>query len=120
MEAIGYIVMQHAVRLDRPVRAYAKWMARIPGGYRQAILRQSGASEITVEQDPNCVASLKHYRSLMPMAMEVQKPMFHLKPADGAIGAHVHAVQDCYNDFKRLALAVARKCGLEIPSPDIE
>jgi len=120
MDAIGYIVMQHAVRLDRPVRAYAKWMARIPSGYTRAILQQSGTSELTVEQDPNCVASLKHYGSLMPMAMEVQKPMFHLKPADGAIGAHVYAVQDCYNDFKRLALAVAGRCGLEIPSPDIE
>jgi chromosome partitioning protein len=120
MEAIGYIVMQHALRLDRPVRAYAKWMARIPSGYTQTILQQSGTSQFTVEQDPNCVASLKHYRSLMPMAMEVQKPMFHLKPADGAIGAHVYAVQDCYNDFKRLALAVARRCGLEIPSPDIQ
>ena len=78
MDPLGYIVMQHAVRLDRPVRAYAKWMARIPSGYSRAILQQSGSSELTVEKDPNCVASLKHYRSLMPMAMEVQKPMFHL------------------------------------------
>jgi chromosome partitioning protein len=115
MQAIGYVVMQHAVRLDRPVRAYAKWMARIPGGYRQAILQESGDCP-TVDQDPNCLASLKHYRSLMPMAMEVQKPMFHLKPADGAIGAHIYAVQDCYNDFKRLALEIARRCGLNAPT----
>jgi chromosome partitioning protein len=29
--------------------------------------------------------------------------MFRLKPADGAIGAHVQAVQDCYKDFQELA-----------------
>jgi len=118
MVPTGYVVMQHAVRLDRPVRAYAKWMARIPGGYHRDILQQNDANKLTVERDPNCLASLKHYRSLMPMAMEVQKPMFHLKPADGAIGAHVYAVQDCYNDFKRLAVEIAKRCGLEGLRPD--
>ena len=38
-----------------------------------------------------------------PLAMEARKPMFFLKPADGAIGAHVEAVRDCYRDFKALA-----------------
>jgi hypothetical protein len=108
--------MQYAIRLDRPVRAYAKWMARIPGAYQREILEQSGADRLTVEQDQNCLASLKHYRSLMPMAMEVQKPMFHLKPADGAIGAHTYAVRECYDDFRRLGKAIADRCGLEIPA----
>jgi cellulose biosynthesis protein BcsQ len=31
MAPAGYVVMQHAVRLDRPVNAYNRWMARIPG-----------------------------------------------------------------------------------------
>ena len=38
---------------------------------------------------------LKHYRSLMPMAIEARKPIFHLKSADGALGAHIYAVQSC-------------------------
>jgi len=29
--------------------------------------------------------------------------MFYLKPADGAIGAHVGAVKQCYKDFEHLA-----------------
>jgi len=116
MAAIGYIVMQHTVRLDLPGRANAKWMGRIPGAYRQAILQQQDGDTPTVHRDPNCLASLKNYSSLMPMAREVQKPMFHLKPADGATGAHVYAVHDCYNDFKRLAIEIARRCALQIPS----
>jgi chromosome partitioning protein len=51
----------------------------------------------------HCLAVLTRYRSLMPMALEARKPMFLLKPADGAIGAHVEAVRDCYRDFKALA-----------------
>ena len=57
---------------------------------------------------------MKHYRSLMPMAQEARKPMFHLRAADGALGAHVHAVQDCYRDFEVLAKAIAAKCGVEL------
>jgi hypothetical protein len=50
------------------------------------------------------LATLKDYRSLiMPLAREARKPMFHLKPADGAIGSHVYAVQSCYRDFRNLA-----------------
>jgi hypothetical protein len=52
--------------------------------------------------DPNCLALLKHYHSLAPMAMEAKKPMFHLKPADGAIGAHTYAVKRVYSDFEAL------------------
>lgn len=39
--------------------------------------------------------------------------MFHLRAADGALGAHIYAVQDCYEDFERLAKAIAAKCGFE-------
>jgi hypothetical protein len=107
MLPIGYIILQHAMRLDRPVKAYAQWMARIPGEYRTSVLDENADRPPPVESDPRCLYMLKHYRSLMPMAMEARKPMFHLKPADGAIGAHVAAVQTCYQDFETLARNLA-------------
>lgn len=113
MQPMGYVVMQHSVRLDRPVRAYGKWMARIPGTYHQAVLGQEAAEGLDATTDTECLATLKDYRSLMPMAQEAHKPMFHLKPADGAIGAHVQAVQNCYRDFRALAGEVVRRTGLE-------
>lgn len=115
MSPTGYVVMQHAVRLDRPVKAYAKWMGRIPGVYREAVLDEDPARRVSVDKDPQCLAMLKHYRSLMPLAQEVRKPMFFLKPADGAIGGHATAVQDCYRDFKALAGRVAERCGVALP-----
>ena len=71
-------------------------------------------SNVTVAQDPFNLALLKHYRSLMPLAMEARKPMFSLKPADGAIGAHVSAVSSCYDDFYKLAKKVAGNVGVNI------
>jgi len=104
----GYVVMQHAIRQDRPAKSYLRWMQRIPGEYRQSVLRQSAESAPEVAQDPHCLATLKHYRSLMPLAMEARKPIFLLKPSDGAIGAHVEAVRDCYGDFAALAGAILK------------
>ncbi len=115
MEPIGYVVLQHAVRLDRPVKAYARWMDAIPSEYRQSVLGEAGAALIDTSEDEHCLATLKHYRSLMPYAQEARKPMFRLTPADGAIGGHINAVQDCYWDFRELACTVAERCGVTCP-----
>ncbi len=115
MRPIGYIVMQHAVRLDRPVKAYARWMERIPRVYAEAVLDERAQPGVTIERDPNGLATLKHYRSLMPLAQEARKPMFHLKPADGAIGGHAKAVQECYGDFRALARTIAERSGVALP-----
>ena len=108
--AAGYVVMQHAVRAGRPVQAYQKWIRRIPDVYRREVVDRPGASVSSTENDAECLATLKHYRSLMAMAHEARKPMFHLKAADGALGGHIYAVQDCYRDFKKLATSIAAKC----------
>ena len=118
MEPVGYVVLQHAVRLDRPVKAYGRWMARIPNAYRVHVLGDDDATEtVAAVDDRNCLATLKHFRSLMPLAQEARKPMFALKPADGAIGGHTRAVLGCYQDFKGLARAIARRCAVPEPGP---
>jgi len=116
MRPVGYVVMQHAVRLDRPVKAYDRWMQRIPDAYCEAVLDEKPQPGVRTDNDPHCLATLKHYRSLMPLAQEARKPMFHLKPADGAIGGHARAVQDCYGDFRALARRIAHACGVGLPS----
>lgn len=113
MQPIGYIVLQHSVRLDRPVKAFRRWIDRIPSAYQKDVLKESGGEGISVEEDPHCLALLKHYQSLMPMAQEARKPMFSLKPADGAIGAHFQAVKGAYTSFEVLALKIAQRTGLD-------
>ena len=111
MNPIGYVLMQHPVRLDRPAKAYARCMERIPSVYAQAVRGSEAPTGATPESDPDCLVTLKHLRSLMPLAQEARKPMFALKPADGAIGGHASAVSACYRDFRDLALAVAKRAG---------
>jgi len=112
MQPIGYIVMQHGILDTRPVKAYKRWMDRIPSIYREAVLDEQFISAPSVAEDPYCLSLLKHYRSLMPMAMEARKPIFFLKSADGAIGAHIDAVKSCYKDFQQLASKIADKAGI--------
>ncbi len=112
MQPIGYVVMQHGMRDSRPVKAYQRWMDRIPATYREAVLDEPPGAALKVSNDPYSLASLRHYRSLMPMAMDANKPMFFLKSADGAIGAHQEAVRSCYQDFKILAQGIARHAGI--------
>lgn len=115
MTPAGYVVVPHRTRLDRPVKAYEKWMARIPAVYRDSVLGEAGRANSPPINDPNRIALMKHYGSLMPMAQDARKPMFHLRAADGALGGHQSAVLSCYADFKLLAESIAERCGLTVP-----
>jgi len=102
IKPLGYVVMQHSMKESKPVQSYLKWANRIPAVFNEYVLRAKSEELTKVEDDKNCLAMLKHYHSLIPMAMEVRKPIFLLKPADGAIGAHLQAVLRAYKDFKIL------------------
>ena len=111
MHPIGYLCQQHSLRLDRPIRAHDKWVKRIPEIYCKSVLNEDPNDNGHLEED-HCIATVKHYRSLIPMAQEHRKPIFNLTSADGAIGAHANAVQDAKEDFKRLAIKIASKMGI--------
>jgi chromosome partitioning protein len=103
--------MQHGMRENRPPKAYQRWIDRFPPAYREFVLDNASGLAPAAEDDPYCLAMLKHHRSLMPMAMKARKPVFALKPADGAIGAHGEAVRSAYQDFLALAKRIADRCG---------
>ncbi|MDQ3110029.1 MAG: AAA family ATPase [Bacteroidota bacterium] len=102
IKPLGYVVMQHGIKESRPVKSYLRWANRIPQVFRKFVLNETVTNEITVAEDKYCIALLKHYHSLIPMAMEARKPIFLLKPSEGAIGAHLGAVRNSYGDFKLL------------------
>ncbi len=114
MSPAGYLCQQHGIRLDRPVRAYDKWVNRIPAVYREFVLEEPVGEARTPSADPYCLATIKHYRSLVPMGQEHRKPIFDLSTADGAIGSHAGAVRDAKQDFKQLATTIAEKIGVPL------
>jgi cellulose biosynthesis protein BcsQ len=114
MKPAGYVVMQHVERKSRPVKAYQRWVSKIPQVYETCVLRQTH-SAANPEPDPNRIGFIKNYQSLMPLAEDARKPIFRLTPADGAIGAHAAAVSKCYLDFQRLTQEIISRT---IDSPE--
>ena len=115
IQPIGYVVQQHGVRLERPVKAYDKWVNRMPREYARNLLGDNKGpyAKTPTEDEENALATVKHYRSLVPMAQEARKPIFHLTPADGAIGAHAAAAHGAYKDFKILAEKITERIGIK-------
>lgn len=109
MSPMGYVILQHAVRLDRPVKAYQSWLERIRPEFYEAVL---AATPVNGNSDPYELATLRNYRSLMPLAQDARKPMFELRAADGALGSTGRLVQICFDEFRTLAEAIATKAGV--------
>ena len=110
MLPIGYTVQQYSVRLRRPLKANDHWFNRMPEEYARSLLgAESGPFPATPGEDSRCLATIKHFRSIVPLAQEARKPIFHLKPAEGAIGSHAAAVIDARRDFRALADKLARR-----------
>ena len=113
MQPMGYIVQQHSVRLGRPVVAYDKWINRMPGEYAKNLMDEAESPyPAKPETDENSLATVKHYRSLVPMAQEARKPIFKLTPADGAMGSHAAAAVAARTDFRDLAEKIMGRINL--------
>ena len=112
MRPLGYVVRQSSRRLDRPVRAYPLWLDRIPGVYATAVL----GAEVAAPTKGHEIATVRNYRSLMPLAHDARKPMFDLRAADGAIGSTQRYVQVCFGEFRALAEEVLRRLQVIVPA----
>ncbi|HEX2691670.1 MAG TPA: ParA family protein [Kofleriaceae bacterium] len=110
MASLGYVVARHSVLAGGAVKAFQRWIDRMPEVYRRSF-GQPPATDLDIASDEYCLGQLKDFRSLMPMAQEAKKPMFLLKPADGAIGGHQGAVRQAYTDFRVLAERIATAMG---------
>jgi cellulose biosynthesis protein BcsQ len=109
MNPVGYVIMQHVERNSRPTKAFQKWIEQIPGTYQEYVL--DNQEQLGIDESHE-IGMVKNYQSLMPMAENVHKPIFFLKSADGAIGAHNQAVQKCYIAMKTMAKTILDRVGL--------
>lgn len=112
MRPVGYVVLQHGVRVDRVVGAYDRWLRRVPAEYRRAVLGEADPESPLAAVDAHCLGMLKHYHSLVPMAQEARRPVFLLRSADGAIGAHQQAVLAAYGHFADLTRRILAAVGV--------
>ena len=113
MHPIGYVMLQHSVRLDRPAIAYGKWIARIPAYYRKYVL-----------DSPSSRRPKWKTRALLRDVETLSQPDAHgprgsqanvfLKPSDGAIEPHANAVPEAYADFQWLARKIGERSGITL------
>lgn len=106
---LGYVVMQPNLYGGQVTKAYERWLYMIPTVYANSVLGSGlEGKNKRIEEDAYCLSVLRHYRSLMPMAQSVRKPIFKLTAADGAIGAHSLAVREVGREFNDLANKILR------------
>lgn len=111
MTPIGYVVLQHAAKkANEPARAYGRFIEQFPAVFHEELL----FNKAPVGKDPDCLALLRHFRSLLPLSLEARKPVFDLKAADGAIGSHAITAKDAYVAFAQLAQAIAARVGIRL------
>ncbi|MBL7495191.1 AAA family ATPase [Frankia sp. CNm7] len=106
MMPIGYVIMQPASRLERPARAYDRWLDRIPEVFAASVL---GTQRVDPYDKSFEIANMPHYQTLMPLAQDARKPMFELRAGDGALGAAQSNVRKCYQEFRDLAMNVRER-----------
>lgn len=101
----GYIVQQHLARADRVVAGYQRWASQIPAVFHEHVLDEAKEDwPADVSHDSYCIALLKHFASLVPLAQVARKPIFDLKQADGIGGGQIQAVARARGEFAQLAI----------------
>lgn len=101
-QALGYVYMWPEVRLGS-ADAAMRVLVGLSSVFEAAVTGRETASPDPL---PYQIESLQNYRSLAPLARDARKPMFDLKPADGALGSTQKYVRTCYQHYQRLAEAV--------------
>lgn len=111
MRPIGYLIQQHGVRLSRPVRACDRWVRQMPAEYSRSVLgnETSATAASDPQDDKHCIATVKHYRSLVPLAQAARKPIFSLSAGDGALGSHAVAARGAFQDIRKLVENVLQR-----------
>lgn len=94
------------------LKAHEALLRDVPELYLTVVRGDGQSPSPSLEDDANCLARIRHYRSLMPLAQAAHKPMFQLTPADGAVGSLAHAVRASERDVAALATRIAERCGL--------
>ncbi len=113
MQPLGYIILQHNERRGRIVSSYAECASRIPDIYQRDIL--NGNDSAPQPGESQLIGRVRHYLSLMSMAYMARKPIFDLRAADGAIGAHFKNVQLAHENFQELAESILQCIGIKLP-----
>lgn len=115
MQPLGYLIMQAMMVLGRPWKANERWRKRVAADYHRAVLHEDTAPPL--EQDPYYLGAVSWYHTLLPLARDARKPIFELRPADGALGAQMTMVQRSRTEFATLSQRLLERAELLLRAP---
>jgi cellulose biosynthesis protein BcsQ len=112
MQLLGYVIIQPPIRLYLGTNSYSRWITQIMKTYHQTLLFESDYQPGLLKDEPHCLSLLTDHFLLKPIAKEAYKPLFHLKPADGALGSYEQVVPKVYLEYQQLAQKIAKRIGI--------
>lgn len=110
---LGYVVQTLYLHASRPSGSAQRALRDLPMEYGRWIARAAGGEPRSPEDDQQCLGILSPLHVLAPIAADAGKPMFHLTPADGAVGSIMKAAMQSRSEFESLARALATR--LDVP-----
>jgi cellulose biosynthesis protein BcsQ len=114
-QPIGYVVSPVRGLQGRYSPGDTHYSRELASAYLECVPGEANTEKAMPGEDPHCIATLRRYDTLLAMAKEAGKPLFGLKPVDGALGAHAQAVKSAYQDFHFLAIEIAKRAGVDLP-----
>lgn len=109
-EPIGYLVQEASTQVGLATDVL-RWGREIPAAFHEHVLADRLSWSGDFSQDPACLAVLRHWASLIPIAQTSRKPLFDLKQADGIGGGQLQAVAKCRKEFEQLVDSTLRRLG---------
>ena len=113
MLPIGYVLLSVPTLGRGPTQAPMKLLTQVPTTFYHSVLgSNAGPPPADSLHDPMCLPLISQYVVLFPMAAELNKPVFDLKPADGAMGSIMAAAQRARQDFEHLARTILSRVSI--------
>lgn len=110
---LGYVVQSLYLHVSRPIGSAQRALRELPVEYGRRIAKVAGGEPRPPEDDEPCLGVLSPLHVLAPIAADAGKPMFHLTPADGAVGSVMKAALRSRAEFESLARVLAAR--LDVP-----
>lgn len=107
-QILGYLVPQPLNRVFGSNDLYAACQAKMPAVFRSSFELPEAEPVLDPRKDPWCLGQLPRPAALYELGVEVGKPVFHLRPANGASETMMHAVFDAERRYDALVETICQ------------
>jgi hypothetical protein len=114
---LGYVVRMLRLFANRPTGAQQRALVEIPGEFERWIARSNRAAPRSIADDEHCLGVLSPFNALFQITPDTTKPVFHLTPADGALGSVMTAVRRAGLELESLARVFAARLKIPLTPP---